>query len=77
MRLLDEQTFELRDRLQLQQHELACSVCRWVTVVEISADRHIAATLTARLGFPCHAYHPLLVARLTTYTSACLQHETR
>ena len=29
VRLLDEQTFELLDRLQLQPHELACSVCRW------------------------------------------------
>ena len=29
VRLLDEQTFELLDRLQLQQYELACSVCRW------------------------------------------------
>lgn len=28
VRLLDEQTFELLDRLQLQQHELAVSVCR-------------------------------------------------
>lgn len=28
VRLVDEQTFELLDRLQLQQHELACSVCR-------------------------------------------------
>lgn len=28
VRLLDEQTFELLDRLQLQQYELACSVCR-------------------------------------------------
>ncbi|KAL4855081.1 DNA damage-binding protein 1 [Chlorella vulgaris] len=27
VRLVDEQTFELLDRLQLQQHELACSVC--------------------------------------------------
>lgn len=27
VRLLDEQTFELLDRLQLQQYELACSVC--------------------------------------------------
>lgn len=27
MRLVDEQTFELLDRLQLQQHELACSLC--------------------------------------------------
>ncbi|EFN59838.1 hypothetical protein CHLNCDRAFT_29381 [Chlorella variabilis] len=27
VRLVDEQTFELLDRLQLQQHELACSLC--------------------------------------------------
>jgi hypothetical protein len=30
VRLVDEQTFELLDRLQLQQHELACSLIRRV-----------------------------------------------
>ena len=53
VRLLDEQTFEVLDRLQLQPHELACSLCRRVPLLLL---------LPLLLLFvQCTANHPLLV----------------
>ena len=67
MRLLDDQTFELLDRLRLQPHELACSVTRWALTAicrsvgstgrsrAIGLDRrcmHVRGKPSARQRFP-------------------------
>ena len=55
VRLLDEQTFEVLDRLQLQPHELACSLCRQVPLAAAAALQAADAvgTLHCSCLIPC------------------------